>query len=134
MKCQRDLNITILRSDLYRLLSNFPFLPKMIENVVAVKLLDHNKNHNLCENLQSLYRCYHSTETALVIMSNLLEVDNQRVILMEFTDLSPVIDTANLFYLQHYIKYNKTSIFQAPVIRIFNYLTFSPECHFLFDK
>ena len=81
----------------FRPVSNLPFLSKIIEKAVSIQLLDHTNSHNLCENLQSAYRCHHSTETALIkIMSDLLlKADNQKVILMGFLDLSAVFDTVD---------------------------------------
>ena len=87
----------------FRPVSNLPFLSKMIEKAVAIQLLDHTNSHNLCENLQSAYRCHHSTETALIKIMNdlLLEADNQKVILMGFLDLSAAFDTVDHCILLH---------------------------------
>ena len=83
--------------------SNLPFLSKMIEKAVSIQLLNHTNSHNLCENLQSPYRCHHSTETALIKIMNdlLLEADNQKVILMGFLDLSAAFDTVDHCILLH---------------------------------
>ena len=79
----------------FRPVSNLPFLSKIIEKAVSIQLLDHTNSHNLCENPQSVYRCHHSTETALIKIMNdlLLEADNQKVILVGFLDLSAAFDT-----------------------------------------
>ena len=75
----------------------------MIEKAVSIQLLNHTNSHNPCENLQSAYRCYHSTEIALMKISNnlLLEADNQKVILMGFLDLSAAFDTVDHCILLH---------------------------------
>ena len=87
----------------FRPVSNLPFLSKMIEKAVSIQLLDHTNSHNLSENLQSAYRCHHSTETALIKIMNdlLLEADNQKVILMGFLDLSAAFDTVDHCILLH---------------------------------
>ena len=48
----------------YRPVSNLSFLSKLIERVVASRLLKHLADNNLHESLQSAYRKNHSTETA----------------------------------------------------------------------
>ena len=78
-------------------------LSKILGQYLTCQLLDHTNSHNLCENLQSAYRCHHSTETVLIKIMNdiLLEADNQKVILMGFVDLSAVFDTADHCILLH---------------------------------
>jgi hypothetical protein len=51
----------------YRPVSNLPFISKVLEKVVAKRLLKHMDTNNLHEIMQSAYKQLHSTETALVV-------------------------------------------------------------------
>ena len=74
----------------YRPISNLPFLSKLLEKVIADQLSLHRKKHKLEEQFQSAYKQHHSTESALLKISNdiLLELDKGNVILMALLDLS----------------------------------------------
>ena len=50
----------------YRPVSNLPFLSKVIEKVMACRLLEHMEENHLLDTLQSAYKKAHSTETALL--------------------------------------------------------------------
>ena len=50
----------------FRPVSNLSFISKVIEKVVASRLLDHMVENELLESFQSAYRAGHSTETALL--------------------------------------------------------------------
>ena len=50
----------------FRPVSNLSFLSKVIEKVVASRLLDHMTENNLMDPMQSAYRKGHSSETALL--------------------------------------------------------------------
>ena len=65
----------------YRPVSNLPFIGKLMERCVIVQLMDHIHMNNLMEPLQSVYKSYHSTETALCkVKPDILKVmDNQEV-------------------------------------------------------
>ena len=54
----------------YHLVSNLPFLSKVLERVVLTQLMTHLETHNLLEPFQSAYRKCHSTETALLCVVN----------------------------------------------------------------
>jgi hypothetical protein len=65
----------------YRPVSNLPFLSKILEKVVDVRIESHLKNNNLHEVNQSAYRKFHSPETALIKVQNdiLQSLDNNNV-------------------------------------------------------
>ena len=65
----------------YRPVSNIPLLFKVIEKVVARRLDEHLDSHDTQERCQSAYRKQHSTETALVRVTNdiKLSLDNKKV-------------------------------------------------------
>ena len=54
----------------YRPISNLSFLSKLIERVIAARLSSHLSSHNLMSKLQSAYRKFHSSETALLYVQN----------------------------------------------------------------
>ena len=79
----------------YRPVSNLPFLSKILERVVSAQMqeyLDENELHN---DLQSAYRKYHSTETALIRVQNdlLRAVDENKEAVLILLDLSAAFDT-----------------------------------------
>ena len=50
----------------YRPVSNLLFIGKLMERCVIDQLMDHILVNNLMEPLQSAYKTFHSTETALL--------------------------------------------------------------------
>ena len=78
----------------YRPVSGLPFVSKLIEKVVSKQLNQHVDANQLNETYQSAYKSKHSTETALIKITNdlLLEADNQHVV---FLDLSAAFDTVD---------------------------------------
>ena len=79
----------------FRPLSNLAFLSKLIEKVVAVRFTNHLQINNLCENMQSAYRKFHSTETALLRVQNdiLQAIDSEGAAILVLLDLSAAFDT-----------------------------------------
>ena len=54
----------------FRPISNLKVVSKVVEMAVAIKLTDHVMAHHLDETLQSAYKNFRSTETALVRVQN----------------------------------------------------------------
>ena len=76
-------------------MSNLPFLSKVLEKVVLHQLRGHLLANNLSETFQSACRAHHSTETALLDVTNcrLGSADEGRVSILTLLDLSAAFDT-----------------------------------------
>ena len=81
----------------YRPVSNLPYLGKLIERVAVQQLKEYRTENNLFEKCQSAYREFHSTETALLKITNdlLLAMDTKQCALLVLLDLSAAFDTVN---------------------------------------
>ena len=79
----------------YRPISNLSFISKILEKVVANRLRSHIYENGLSNMLQSAYKQFHSTETALLKVHNdiNLNIDNGKVTALTLLDLSSAIDT-----------------------------------------
>ena len=91
----------------YRPVSNLSFFSKIIEKVVLSQLLDHLSSNNLTYLFQSAYKSGHSTETALLKITNdlLFTLDNNDISLLSLLDLSAAFDT-----IDHEILLNRLNI------------------------
>ena len=80
-----------------RPISNLVYISKLIEKVIASRLHSHMTNNNLYEELQSLYRKFHSTETALtcVHVDIFRAIDDNKSVLLIMLDLSAAFDTVD---------------------------------------
>ena len=78
----------------FRPLSNLMFMSKLTEQVVASQLINHISSNGLDEILQSAYKQFHSTETALVKVFNdiVLDVDRNRTVILLLLDLLAAFD------------------------------------------
>ena len=74
----------------YRLVSNLPFLSKVLERIVLKQFLQHLQSHILLEPFQSAYRKCHSNEAALLrVLNDLLQAsDRGCVSILSLLDLS----------------------------------------------
>ena len=81
----------------FRPISNLKFISKMIERVVAIRLLDYFRCNGLEELYQSAYKQFHSCETALIRVQNdiLREIDGNSAVLLLLLDLSAAFDTVD---------------------------------------
>ena len=79
----------------YRPISNLPLLAKVLERVVTKQLQTYLEEHHLYANVQSAYRRFHSTETALLRVTNdlLRAVDQHHEAVLVLLDLSAAFDT-----------------------------------------
>jgi hypothetical protein len=79
----------------YRPVSNLSFISKILEKVVAKRVISHVQESKAANSFQSAYRKFHSTETALLkIHSDLLtSMDEGRVTALTLLDLSAAFDT-----------------------------------------
>ena len=91
----------------YRPVSNLPFLSKLTEKVVVEQLNDHMNNNSLVEKNQSAYRKHHSTETALLKITNdiLCAIDQSQCVLLIMLDQSAAFDTVNQDELLHQLEF-----------------------------
>ena len=83
-----------------RPVSNLAFLAKITEKAAAPQISDHVSSNQMFPEFQSAYRKYHSTETALlrmrnVILVNIVNMNKQQVTLLVFLDLSAAFDTVD---------------------------------------
>src|SRR5271156_2863337 len=81
----------------YRPISNLHYVSKLLERCVVKQLQEHLSKTSSYEPLQSPYRPYHSTETALLRVQNdiLIGMDKQKVTLLVMLDLSAAFDTVD---------------------------------------
>ena len=87
-----------------------------MERCVIEQLMDHIHANNLMEPLQSAYKSYHSTETALLkVKAGILKVmDNQEVTCLVILDLSAAFNTVDhkilLERLENYFGVNSIAL------------------------
>ena len=81
----------------FRPVSNISFLSKIIERIVAGRLLTYMKRNNLLPQYQSGFRAGHSTETLLIrLLSDFHQaMDDGKVTLLALLDVSAAFDTVD---------------------------------------
>ena len=79
----------------YRPISNLPFISKVLEKVIAARLNEYLSTNSLFEPLQSAYKQFHSTETALIKVHNdiIMSLDTGHYVILVLLDLSAAFDT-----------------------------------------
>uniref|UniRef100_A0A8C8DBN6 Reverse transcriptase domain-containing protein n=1 Tax=Oryzias sinensis TaxID=183150 RepID=A0A8C8DBN6_9TELE len=87
----------------YHPISNLPFISKILEKTVSAQLHTHLSSNNLYELFQSAFRPLHSTETALLKITNdlLLSADCGLLSILLLLDLSSAFDTISLSILRN---------------------------------
>ena len=81
----------------FRPVSNLNFLSKLVEKTVFVQLNNYLTVNGLHESFQSAYKAHHSTETALLTITDdiLLSLDRGDDVFLLLLDLSAAFDTFN---------------------------------------
>ena len=79
----------------YRPVTNLTFISKILEKLVFNQLVEYLSQNDLIEKFQSAYKSGHSTETALLRVTNdiLCSVDTGSVAMLTMLDLSAAFDT-----------------------------------------
>ena len=81
----------------YRPISVIPAIAKILEKLISDKLIEYLNNNNIISNQQSGFRKSHSTETALMQITDqyLLNMDEGMINGVLFLDLKKAFDTVN---------------------------------------
>ena len=100
------LDANILKN--YKPFSNLPYVSKILGKVVDARLESHLSLNNLHEEHQSVYRKFHSTETALLKVQNdiLNSLDRNDVTMLVMLDLSAAFDTIDHTTLLHRLQHH----------------------------
>jgi hypothetical protein len=80
-----------------RPVSNLPFISKTLEKVAGKRILIHKDTNKLHEKMQSAYKRYHSTETALICIQNdiIRAIDEKYCVFVVQLDMSAAFDTVD---------------------------------------
>ena len=81
----------------FRPISYLKYISKMIEKAISYQLTNYLRDNDLEESLQSTYKTFHSTETAIVKVHNdiVSAIDNQSCVILLLLDLSAAFDTVD---------------------------------------
>ena len=113
----------------YRPVSNLSFISKVTEKAVFIQIDNHMKKHHLYPLLQSAYRKNHSTETALLKVTNdiLMKINSQHAVILVLLDLSAAFDTVDHSLLLRRLE-TSFGISGAPLDWFTSYLTARRQC------
>ena len=108
----------------YRPVSNLSFISKVIERAVFLQVDNYMKRNDLYPSLQSAYRRNHSTETALLKVTNdiLLNMNSQQTVLLVLLDLSAAFDRVDYSVLLRRLQFS-FGIADTPLKWFSSYLT-----------
>ena len=93
----------------YRPVSNLSFLSKVIEKVIASRIISHIENNAIIDKFPSAYKCGHSTETALLrvysdIVTTIGKGNESFLVLLDLSAAFDTIDHSNMFdILEKYV-------------------------------
>ena len=107
--------LTLDSTDLknYRLISNLCFLSKLVECIIANRLLTHLSSHDLLAKFQSAYHKFHSSETVLLYVQNDILLPLKLVILLHFSNWISLLLLTILTIISKFIVYNIGSVFHT---------------------
>ena len=93
----------------YRPVSNLSFLSKVIEKVIASRIISHIENNAIIDKFQSAYKCGHSTETALLrvysdIVTTIGKGSGSFLVLLDLSAAFDTTDHSNLFQQFHILE------------------------------
>ena len=113
----------------FRPVSNLPYLSKLIEKVIAMRLVEHMRQNTIMEKLQSAYKAHHSTETALLRVYNdvMFNIDRDNGTLLVLLDLSAEFDTIDHQILFHILE-NSLGITNSALALMKSYLDGRQQC------
>ena len=100
-------------------MSNLLFISKVIEKAVASRILNHMRENNLLDPIQSAYRSGHRMETALLRVHNdiVSAINKGHGVFLILLDLSATFDTVDheifLSFLKNYVALD------GPILRLF---------------
>ena len=89
----KKLGLELITSN-YRLVSNLPFLSRVLEKIVLARYNNHCDRHNLIPSFQLAYRPKHSCETSMVKLVNdlLWSMERKEATAVAVVDLSATFD------------------------------------------
>ena len=81
----------------FRPISNLKYICKIIEKAISYRLSNYLRDNDLEESLQSAYKTFHSTKTAVVKVHNdiISAIDSQSYVILLLLDLSAAFGTVD---------------------------------------